>query len=69
MQCSLTRSADTLQVDDGYPSDRVLLTGAINVITFLSDTLMVKNQPCPDLYTPDGVVNRKKLGENMYKFE
>ena len=68
LQCSLTSPADMLQVDDGYPSDRILLTSEINVITYLSDTLMVKNQPCPDLYTPPGIVNRKRLGNNKYQF-
>jgi len=57
-----------LQVDDGYPSDRILLREIINVITFLSDTLLVKNQPCPDLYTPVSLDHRKKLAHNVYQF-
>ena len=56
------------QVDDGYPSDRILLGERINVITFLSDTRLVKNQPCPDLATPDGLDHRRKLSHNVYQF-
>lgn len=56
------------QVDDEYPSDRILLRERISVITFLSDTLLVKNQPCPDLATPEGLDHRRKLGHNTFQF-
>ena len=69
VQDSLASPADMSQVDDGYPSDRVMLTSTIKIITYLSDTLMVKNQPCPDLQTPPGVVNRRKLGDKTYQFQ
>ena len=68
MQEHLASPADMSQVDDGYPSDRVMLTSTIKIITYLSDTLMVKNQPCPDLQTPPGVVNRRKLDDKTYQF-
>lgn len=55
-------------MDDGYPSSRILLRERINVITYLSDTLLVKNQPCPDLYTPDGIDNRRQLAADIYQF-
>ena len=55
-------------MDDGYPSSRILLRERINVITYLSDSLLVKNQPCPDLYTPDGVDYRRQLAADVYQF-
>ena len=57
------------QVDDGYPSDRILLKEAIGVITYLNDTRLVKNQPCPDLPTPAGLEHRRKLSDKVYEFE
>ena len=66
-RCHPTMRSAT-QVDDGYPSDRILLRERISVITFLSDTLLVKNQPCPDLATPDGLDHRQKLAHNIYQF-
>ena len=38
------------------------------MITFLADTLLVKNQPCPDLATPDGLEHRRKLAHSLYQF-
>ena len=57
------------QVDDGYPSDRILLKEALGVITYLSDSRLVKNQPCPDLPTPGGLEHRRKLSDKVYQFE
>ena len=57
-----------VQVDDGYPSDRILLKERISVIAYLNDTLLVKNQPCPDLATPGGLEHRRKLAPNTYQF-
>jgi hypothetical protein len=55
-------------VDDGYPSDRILLHEVILVLTFANDTRLMRNVPCPDMGTPSDTSSRAKLSYNKYQF-
>jgi hypothetical protein len=55
-----------VQVDDGYPSDRIMLQEDIAVILFHNDTRLVKEPDEMDIY---GVRSgRAKLGATTYAF-
>jgi hypothetical protein len=56
------------QVDEGYPSERVMMTEDIAVILFYNTTLLVKNpDPYQDIVCA-GTDTRKKLGPKRYSF-
>ena len=57
-----------MQVDDGYPSDRIMLKEHLNSWTFTNDTLLVRNDPCPSITTPENLDHRAKIGSNQYRF-
>ena len=55
-------------MDDGYPSDRIMLHEVMQVLAFANDTLLMRNVPCPDIWTPSDTSNRRKLSSNQYQF-
>ena len=57
-----------MQVDDGYPSDRIMLKENLNSWTFTNDTLLVRNDPCPSITTPENLDHRAKISSNQYRF-
>lgn len=57
-----------MQVDDSYPSDRVMMQELIAPIAFTADTKLVKNQPCPDIAIEVTIGNTRKLSYNKYQF-
>ena len=45
-----------------------MLKEDLNSWTFTNDTLLVRNDPCPSITTPEGLDNRTKIGSNQYRF-
>ena len=45
-----------------------MLHEVMQVLAFANDTRLMRNVPCPDIWTPSDTSNRKKLSSNQYQF-
>ena len=45
-----------------------MLHEVMQVLAFANDTLLMRNVPCPDIWTPSDTSNRRKLSSNQYQF-
>ncbi len=58
-----------MQVDDGYPAERVMMKQPIAVSLFYNNTLLIKSpDPYMDIVVA-GTDGRKKLGDRKYSFK